>query len=56
MAAVLHLYSRRAVGLSMSKDMTARLVSDAWKAALWRRGKPEQLMHHSDHCSHYTSG
>jgi putative transposase len=54
-AVVLDLYSRRAVGWSMSKDMTAQLVTDALMMALWRRGKPEQLMHHSDRGSQYTS-
>ena len=39
----------------MSKDMTAQLVTDALMMALWRRGRPEQLMHHSDRGSQYTS-
>lgn len=47
-AVVLDLYSRRAVGWSMSSSMTAQLVIDALMMALWRRGKPTQLMHHSD--------
>ena len=54
-AVVLDLYSRRVVGWSMSKDMTAQLVTDALMMALWRRGRPEQLMHHSDRGSQYTS-
>ena len=54
-AVVLDLYSRRAVGWSMSKDMTSQLVTDALTMALWRRGKPEALMHHSDRGSQYTS-
>ena len=47
-AVVLDLYSRRAVGWSMSSSMTAKLVIDALMMALWRRGKPTSLMHHSD--------
>ena len=47
-AVVLDLYSRRAVGWSMSSSMTAQLVIDALMMALWRGGKPTQLMHHSD--------
>ena len=47
-AVVLDLYSRRAVGWSMSSSMTAQLVIDALMMALWRRGKPTSLMHHSD--------
>jgi putative transposase len=54
-AVVLDLYSRRAVGWSMSAGMTAQLVTDALMMALWRRGKPESLMHHSDRGSQYTS-
>ena len=54
-AVVLDLYSRRAVGWSMSSSMTTQLVTDALMMALWRRGKPEALMHHSDRGSQYTS-
>ena len=35
--------------------MQARMVSDALRMALWRRGKPAALMHHSDQGSQYTS-
>ena len=54
-AAVLDLYSRRIVGWSMSAEMTAQFVIDALMMALWRRGKPTSLMHHSDQGSQYTS-
>jgi putative transposase len=54
-AVVLDLYSRRAVGWSMSSSMTTQLVTDALMMAMWRRGKPEALMHHSDRGSQYTS-
>ena len=54
-AAVLDLFSRRVVGWSMRKDMTAELVTDALVMALWRRGRPKELMHHSDQGSQYTS-
>jgi len=47
-AVVLDLYSRRVVGWSMSDEMTAQLVTDALVMALWRRGKPQELLHHSD--------
>jgi len=49
------LYSRRIVGWSMSGSMTAQLVGDALLMALWRRGKPDELLHHSDQGSQYTS-
>ncbi|ENY74688.1 integrase catalytic subunit, partial [Pseudomonas putida TRO1] len=54
-AAVMDLYSRRVVGWSMSDTMQAKMVSDALLMALWRRGKPSALMHHSDQGSQYTS-
>jgi putative transposase len=54
-AAVIDLFSRRVVGCSMSATMTAQLVTDALVMAIWRRGKPDTLLHHSDQGSQYTS-
>jgi len=54
-AVVLDLYSRRVVGWSMKKQMTADLVTDALMMALWRRGETDELLHHSDQGSQYTS-
>ena len=54
-SAVIDLFSRRVVGWSMSAGMTAQLVADALLMAVWRRGKPDALMHHSDQGSQYTS-
>ena len=54
-AAVIDLFSRRVVGWSMSTSMTAQLVTDALLMAIWRRGKPQALLHHSDQGSQYTS-
>ncbi len=54
-AAVIDLFSRRVVGWSMSTTMTAQLVTDALVMAIWRRGKPDALLHHSDRGSQYTS-
>ena len=53
-AAVIDLFSRRVVGWSMSATMTAQLVTDALLIAIWRRGKPDALLHHSDQGSQYT--
>src|SRR3546814_16954767 len=39
----------------MSPNMTAQLVTDALIMAIWRRGKPDALLHHSDQGSQYTS-
>jgi putative transposase len=47
-AAVIDLFSRRVVGWSMKADMTAQLVTDALMMAIWRRGKPDAVLHHSD--------
>lgn len=54
-AVVLDLFSRRIVGWSMSSTMTADLVTNALMMAIWRRGKADALLHHSDRGSQYTS-
>jgi putative transposase len=54
-AVVLDLYSRKVVGWSMQAQMTAQLVTDALLMAIWRRGRPTQLLHHSDQGSQYTA-
>ena len=54
-AVVLDLFSRRIVGWSMKAEMTAPLVTDALAMAIWRRGRPQTLLHHSDQGSQYTS-
>jgi len=55
-AVVLDLFSRRVVGWSMQASMTSQLVADALMMAVWRRGKPVAVLHHSDQGSQYTSG
>src|SRR5690348_11800039 len=45
------LASRR--GLVNERVMTAEPVTDA--LIIWRRGKPDTLLHHSDQGSRYTS-
>ncbi|MDR6816453.1 transposase InsO family protein [Neorhizobium sp. 2083] len=54
-AAFIDLFSRRVIGWSMNANMTAQLVTDALIMAIWRRGKPDALLHHSDQGSQYTS-
>jgi putative transposase len=54
-AAVIDLFSRRVVGWSMKAEMNAQFVADALIMAIWRRGKPDALLHHSDQGSQYTS-
>ena len=46
-AAVIDLFSRRVVGWSMRAEMTALLVTYAVLMAIWRRSKPDALLHHS---------
>ena len=47
-AAVANLFSRRVVNWLMSAAMIAQFVTDALVMAIWRRGKPDALVHHSD--------
>jgi putative transposase len=54
-AVVLDLFSRRVVGWSMSSTMTAQFVMDALLMAVWRRGQPKELLHHSDQGSQYAA-
>ena len=54
-AAMIDLFSRRVVGWSMKAEMTAGLVTDALIMAIWRRGKPDALLHHPDQGSQYAS-
>jgi len=55
MAAVIDPFSRRIVGWLRSATMTAQLATDALMVAIWRRGKSDALLHHSDQGSQYTS-
>lgn len=54
-AVVIDLFSRRVVGWSMKDAMTAQMVTDALMTAIWCRGRPKELLHHSDQGSQYTS-
>lgn len=56
LATIIDLYSRMVVGWAMSERMTARLVCDALKMALWRRGMPTGVIVHSDRGGQYCSG
>ena len=47
-AVVIDLFSRRVVGWSSSVRMTTELVMDALMTAVWRRGSPRAVLHHSD--------
>jgi len=54
-AAVVDLFSWRVVRWAMKAEMTAQLVIDALIMAIWRRGRPDSLLQHSDQGSQYTS-
>ena len=55
LAVIIDLYSRAVIGWSMSNRMTADLVCDALKMALFRRGFPKSVVVHSDRGSQYCS-
>jgi len=55
LAAVLDLYSRKIVGWSMNAQITADLVEDALRMALYERQPDRGLLHHSDRGSQYAS-
>lgn len=44
----------RAVGWSMQASMSSQLVADALMMAVWGRGRPQAVLHHSDQGSEYT--
>ena len=55
LAVVLDLFSRKVVGWSMSERMTATLVCDAMRMALFRRKRPRGVIMHTDRGSQYCS-
>lgn len=55
LAVVLDLFSRKVVGWSMSDRMTATLVCDALRMALFRRKQPRGVIMHTDRGSQYCS-
>mgnify|MGYP002652035869 CR=1 FL=1 len=55
LAVVLDLFSRKVVGWAMSERMTASIVCDALKMALWNRRMPRGVIFHSDRGSQYCS-
>lgn len=54
LAVVLDAFSRRVVGWSMANHLRAELVLDALEMAVGQR-KPDDVVHHSDQGSQYTS-
>jgi transposase InsO family protein len=54
-AFVIDVYSRYLVGWRVLKHMRTDLILDALEQALWLRGKPKGVIHHSDRGSQYLS-
>ena len=55
MAVIIDLYSRAVIGWSMNARMTAELTCKALQMALLRRGRPKEVIVHSDRGSQYCS-
>lgn len=56
LAVIIDLYSRQVIGWAMSDNNDSKLVEDALTMAVWRRGKVERVIVHSDQGSTYASG
>ena len=56
LAIILDLFSRQVIGWSMSTKNNAELVQNALTMAVWRRGKVNNVIVHSDQGSTYASG
>ena len=54
-AFTLDVYARRIVGWRVAKNMRSELVLDALEQAVWARGGPQGVVHHSDRGSQYLS-
>jgi putative transposase len=54
-AFVIDVFSRMIIGWRAAKTMTTDLTLDALEQALWARRMKGNLIHHSDHGSHYLS-
>ena len=56
LAVVLDLFSRKVVGWSLGRSLETTLVADALRQAIeTRRPAGQELLHHSDRGSQYTS-
>lgn len=55
LAVIIDLFSRQVVGWAMAERMTADLVCDALKMAIFRRKRPKGVIVHTDRGSQYCS-
>ncbi len=56
LAVILDLYSRQVIGWSMKNQNNTELVQEALTMSIWRRGKVDAVIVHSDQGSTYASG
>ena len=56
LAIILDLFSRQVIGWSMGTNNDTALVQSALTMAIWRRGKVNDVIVHSDQGSTYASG
>ncbi|WP_157935217.1 DDE-type integrase/transposase/recombinase, partial [Vibrio breoganii] len=56
LAVVIDLFARKPIGWAMSFSPDSQLTGKALKMAYESRGKPSNVLFHSDQGSHYTSG
>jgi putative transposase len=54
-AFVMDVFNREIAGWKASRTMRTELVLDALEQAIWARGKPNGVIHHSDRGSQYLS-
>lgn len=52
---ILDLYSRKIIGWRVSRHMSTHLVTTTFKATFQERGRPQNLIFHSDRGGHYVS-
>lgn len=55
LAVIIDAFSRKVVGWAFADHLRAELVIDALNMAIQNRQPPQNLIHHSDHGSQYTS-
>lgn len=55
LTAIIDLFSRKVVGMSMGEHLETSLIQKALNQALYHRSPPEGLIHHSDRGCQYTS-
>ena len=55
LAVILDVYSRKAIGYAISRNIDTQLTLAALRMAIVNRNPPWGCIHHSDRCVHYAS-